>query len=471
MIYGSTYNNSFVEFEKAEEGATSLRVLDKVPVFGNIPINREYTFFNTSLGAIRSSFKMLTDIGYKGLDDDYIALIAKEKRNSLYGEFGMGSTRPTSFVPQRISDLRYNSSCLNARISAIPPIADLFALIMIIFGGIPSNMIALMVAIAVATIVIETLVGYGFFTSGRALQYMKYTRYEYTFKSIDGDSNGRIINRTKFLIDEGKREVSKKIIINSFDAKKFWNQYASNNSSFASRHYGVSGPSFLSFPSSYNEHKYKELNEKLNKFLQDKKKIIEKLQINIPQEKRDKFFEDEKDLIDKVTKTDIAGKSFFIDVELDNCVSQRYANPAKKKYIINPGTFLDISPTTKGKSGKALKCGTGQPAILKLYPFHYLVYPRGIFVFNHASSIKSYNTGFEPEGTYTFEGSMIQIFSTWLNEFFFTYIPAIRRPGVVGGFIEIEKRYRRANIFADYPDAPIGHKFGILISKNAPLYK
>ena len=89
MIYGATYNNSFVEFEKAEEGATKLRVLDKVPVFGNIPINREYTFFNTSLGAIRSSFKMLTDIGYKGLDDDYIALIAKEKRNSLYGEFGM----------------------------------------------------------------------------------------------------------------------------------------------------------------------------------------------------------------------------------------------------------------------------------------------------------------------------------------------------------------------------------------------
>jgi hypothetical protein len=66
---------------------------------------------------------------------------------------------------------------------------------------------------------------------------------------------------------------------------------------------------------------------------------------------------------------------------------------------------------------------------------------------------------------------MIEIFSTWLNEFFFTYIPAIRRPGVVGGFIEIEKRYRRANIFADYPVAPKDHQFGILISKNAPLYK
>jgi hypothetical protein len=470
MIYSASYDNSFVEFDQAEPGATNLRVLDKVPVFGNIPINREYILFNTSAGELRQRFKIMEDIGYKGLDDTYLKLIIKEKRKSLYGEFGFGGIRPTQFFPKGISDLRYNASALYANVFATPPIADLFAIIICASGSIPTTLIGLLFWIAFATIILESLGGYGFFSSGRALQYMKYTRYEYTFKPIDGDPNGRIINRTKFLIDDAKQEVSKQKFVNNFYAQDFWKKYSSNNyASFASRHYGVSGPAFLSFPNSYNSHRYQELNTNLNKFFEDKKKIIEKIQVNIPNPKT-KFLDDEKELIDKTTKTARASKNFFIDLELDDCVYERFGNRGNKMYIIDIGTFLDISATSKRTSGKAIPCGTGKPAILKSKMFLYYTWPRAVFVFGHASSLRSFSTGIEPEGGFTFDGSFIYPYSTWLSEFFLNYLPAIRVKGVIGGFVEIEKKYRRANIFADYPDDPAGHKFGILIGKTAPLY-
>ena len=468
MIHGTSYGSSFVEFDKKEAGATNLRILDKVPVFGNIPINREYTFFNTSLGELRQRFKIMQDIGYKGIDDTYLKLIEKERRASFYGQFGLGSIRPTEFVMRRFSDLHYNASSLYGAVFASPPIASFFAVLIILAGGIPSTLVALIFFTTLTMIILDTLTGYGFYTSGRALQYMKYTRYEYTFKSIDGDPNGRIINRTKFLIDEEK--ISKKVFINSFYQEDFWKKYPSKEyASSSSRHYGVGGAAFLSFPNSYNRHKYQELNRNLNELFEEKKKIITSLQINIPEDQKATFLKNEKELIDKTTDTDISQKAFFIDIELDNCVYQRYANRGNKIYINDIGTFLDISPTSKGSSGKAIPYGEGKTAILKSRVFNYFAFPKGIFVFKHASSLKSYNSGI-PDGSFLFDGSYIYPYSSWIEDNFVKYVTAIRYPGFIGGTIEIENKYRRSHIFADYPVNPKGHEFGIIIGKDAPLY-